>query len=117
MSVGISLDLVKKPFDSKKEVEWEGLSVNSQMFLHIYLEKKYNKMLFTIKTLSLVVIETSPSIFLVYHTGPGNYPDEEYNISGGYMIPKKFIERYRTTKKRFTVQKTLIIPYKDWYSL
>ena len=103
MSKSISLDLAKKPFNSKKEGEWLGHPKNSQLFLHLYMEKMYHDSLFTIKPLLLAVINhVSPPRFAGYHLARNNMPDVEYQLSDGEMISNKYIERYRNTKKRFT---------------
>ena len=111
MSKSISLDLAKKPFNSKKEGEWHGYPKNSQLFLHLYIEKMYHDSLFTIKPILLVVLLTHIKLpkLLAYHLANNNIPDIEYYLPEGEMIPDKYIERYRNTKKRFTYFSLLII--------
>ena len=52
----ISIDLAKKPFDSKKEVVWKGYRGDMDLFLQLYMEKEFRDSLFTIKTLELVIL-------------------------------------------------------------
>lgn len=106
------ISYVMKPFDPKKEGEWVGYTSNRDIFLEMYIEKKYGNDMHYLKFIELGVINTEYSrkihyknLFLLNDYSikikNGEY-DHWFLQNPNNSIPERYFEMFRNTKKRFT---------------
>ena len=107
MDKSLSIDLAQKSFDPTIKGEWVGFVENKDIFLELYMMKKYKEHLFYIPFISLISQYTDKSRKDIdFKPMFGLLDNNEFEIheykNKGNDIFNKYYKLYKDTNKRFT---------------
>lgn len=106
MNKSVSIDLAQKTFDPTIIGEWKGLLENEEMFLELYMKKKYGKYLHYLPFTGLILNYNNKkkeyrddfdTKFCVY------WDNKIYDYKKGNDVFNNYFDLYRNTEKRFTL--------------